>query len=407
MKSVTRIAVVDPNDSARSALKTLLLSIDTVWLEAECARYEFFADVVLQTQPDLALISLDNHPQKALDLIARIHQELPACQILALSSSQEGSLILQAIRNGAREFLNQPLKLDDFLAALDRMRHSSLSRAGEVGQTPSSQVITIAGVSGGVGCTSLAINLGCCLAQLPHRSVAVLDLDLALGDADVWLDIIPDYTIQDVTENIARLDYALLKRSLTKHECGAFLLPRPIEFEAGRAPITPEELRRVIALLKATFSRLVIDISKCFTPLDVAAMEAADHILLVTQLDLPCLRNAVRLLQYFQKHESLNAKVKLVVNRLGLEDSQISMTKALETLGREVFATIPNDYATMVEARNNGVPLITQAPRAKVTKAVQHLAALLDGGTAVDDERGGEKKARKGLFSFLGASAAR
>jgi len=408
MKNVTRLAVVDPNDAARSALKTLLLSIDTVWLEAECSRYEFFADVVVQTQPDLALVSLDNNPPKALELIARLHQELPNCQVLALSNSQEGSLILQAIRNGAREFLSQPLKLDDFLAALDRIRQISVTRSGDAGQVRGSRVITLVGASGGVGCTSLAINLGCCLAQTPGRSVAVIDLDLALGDADVWLDIIPDYTIQDVAENITRLDYALLKRSLTKHDCGAFLLPRPVELDGGTTPITPDELRRVVALLKATFSHLVIDISKSFTPLDIAAMEASDHVLLVTQLDLPCLRNAVRLMQFFQRRENLLDKVKVVVNRLGLEDSQISMAKALETLGREVFASIPNDYGTMVEARNNGVPLITQAPRAKVTKAVQQLAALLDGNEGLDsEERLEDKKPRRGIFSFLGAGAAK
>ena len=93
---------------------------------------------------------------------------------------------------------------------------------------------------GGIGCTSLAINLACCLAANPQCSVALIDLDLALGDADVWLDIIPDYTIQDVAENITRLDYALLKRSLTKHDCGLFLLAaaggngRPPADDAGR-----------------------------------------------------------------------------------------------------------------------------------------------------------------------------
>lgn len=401
MKSVTRLALVDPNDGSRSALKSLLLEIDTVWLEAECSRFEFFADVVSQSQPDIALVAIDANPVKGVELIARVHQECPKCHILVVSSSQEGSLILQAIRAGAREFLSQPLKLEDFLAALDRIRYQRQAHSGETQQSRSCQVITIAGVSGGIGCTSLAINLGCCLAQTPGRSVAVIDLDLALGDADVWLDIIPDYTIQDVADNITRLDYSLLKRSLTKHDCGAFLLPRPVELDA-RTPITPDELKRVVALLKATFSHLVIDLSKSYTPLDVAAMEMSDSILLVTQLDLPSLRNAVRLMQFFQRMDGLADKVKVVVNRLGLEENQISVTKALETIGREVFATIPNDYGTMVEARNNGVPLLTQAPRAKLTKAVMQLAQQLDGPAAEPEAPADDKKARRGLFSFLG-----
>lgn len=402
MKNVTRIALVDPLDMSRGELKTLMLGIESVWLEAECSRYEFFIDVVKQSLPDVALVSLDANPQKAIELVAKLGQEVPTCRVLVLSSSQEGSLILQAIRGGAREFLSQPLQLEDFLAALDRMRQSGGGRTGEGGEARQCQVITVAGASGGVGCTSLAINLGCCLAQTPGRSVAVIDLDLALGDADVWLDIIPEYTIQDVADNISRLDYSLLKRSLTKHDCGAFLLPRPVEMD-DRTPITPEELRRVIQLLKATFTHLVIDISKSYTPLDIAAMDSSDHVLLVTQLDLPCLRNAVRLMQYFDRHPGLGEKVKVVINRQGLEDSQISVGKALETLGREIFATIPNDYGTMVEARNNGVPLLTQSPRAKLTKALQHVAQQFDVRQDDEEERVDDKRIRRSIFSFLGS----
>ena len=238
----------------------------------------------------------------------------------------------------------------------------------------------------------------------PQNSVTIIDLDFALGDADVWLDIIPDYTIQDVAENITRLDYSLLKRSLTKHDCGAFLLPRPVQMEADTR-INPEQLRRVIALLKATFTHLVIDISKSYNALDLAAMQSSDVVLLVSQLDLPCLRNVVRLMQFFDSIDELSAKVRVVVNRLGLEDSQISLNKALETIGREVYWQIPNDYPTIIESRNNGIPLVTQAPRAKITKAIELLAKNL--GQSIDTrvEPVDEKKQRKGLFRFLSGSA--
>ncbi len=402
MKSVIRLAIVDPNDVSRHALKTLLLGIDTVWLEAECSRYDVFSEVLLQTQPDIALVALDSDQVRSIELIASIHQTHPACQILAISGHQEGSLILQAVRNGAKEFLTSPLKLEEFLSALERIRQVVNKNSGDT-TVRSSQIISVAGVSGGIGCTSLAINLGCCFAQQPGCSVAIIDLDLALGDADVWLDIIPDYTIQDVADNINRLDYALLKRSLTKHDCGAFLLPRPVEME-DNPPLGADELRRVISLLKATFTHLVIDLSKAFTPLDQAAMELSDVILIVTQLDLPSLRNAVRLIQYFKRRPGMYDKVKVVVNRMGLDDNAISLSKALETLGREIFATIPNDYATMVEARNNGVPLITQAPKARVTKSILQIVQSLDGPVEVETKPEERKPPKKGgIFSFLGS----
>ncbi len=402
MKHVIRLAIVDPKDSSRSSLKNMLLGIDTVWLDAECSSYEYFADVAMQTQPDIALISLDSNADIALDLVGRLSRDLPTCSVLVVSSSTEGALILRAMRAGAKEFLNFPLNIEDFLAALDRIRVTVGGRSGD-GHSKSSQVITIAGVSGGVGCTSLAINLACVLAQQPRNNVAIIDLDLSLGDADVWLDIIPDYTIQDVAENINRLYYALLKRSLTKHDCGAFLLPRPVHMEV-RPPFTPDELRRVIALLKATFTHLVIDVSKSFNALDIAAMEASDSILLVTQLDLPCLRNVVRVLQFFDQQETLAEKIKVVVNRLGLQDTQISLSKALETIGRQVYWQIPNDYGTMVESRNNGVPLLTYAPKARLTKEIERLATALDTGAAADKPISvDEQKPKKRLFSFLGS----
>jgi len=150
MKSVIRLAIVDPDDHSRSTLKHLLLGIDTVWLEAECSSYEHFAEVALQTQPDIALISLDANPEEGLELVARVAADVPACAALVISSSQEGSLILQAMRNGAREFLSFPLNLEDFLAAMDRIQHSTGARAGDA-PSKASQVITVTGVGGGVG----------------------------------------------------------------------------------------------------------------------------------------------------------------------------------------------------------------------------------------------------------------
>ena len=394
MNNVVRLAIADPQDASRNTIKNLLLGIESVWLEAECSRYEFFSDIITQTQPDIALISLDANPDLALATVAEVRQEFPECQIFAISSSQEGSLILQAMRNGAKEFLNAPLNLDDFMAALDRTQNVS---GGRDGRSKSTSVVTIVGASGGVGCTSLAVNLGCALASNDANSVAIIDLDLALGDADVWLDIIPDYTILDVAENINRLDFSMLKRSLTQHACGAFLLPRPVHMDQHQ-PLSSDELRRVIGLLKATFSHLIIDVSKSYSSLDIAALELADQIFVVTQLDLPCLRNVVRINQFLDEHE-LGDKVRIVVNRVGLSDTQISLNKALDTIGREVFWQIPNDYAAIIESRNNGVPLQTESPKAKITKTINQLAEKLDDALKTGDLGGGDGK--KGFFGFL------
>ena len=385
MSNVLRLAIVDPSDPTREALKAMLLGMEMIWLEAECSRYEFFGDVVAQTNPDIGLVALDSNPEKALDLVAKLNEGAPDCHILVVSSSTDGSLILRAMRAGAKEFLTQPLRIDDLLGALSRI---SSRRFGKGDSKPrSTSVIAVCGATGGVGSTSLAVNLGCILARDERNSVALLDLDLCLGDADVFLDTIADYTLVDVAQNVTRLDFTLLKRSLTKHSSGLFLLPRPIQMEDASL-ITPDDMQRVIGLLKATFTHLVLDLSKSYSAIDMVALQMAEHILLVTQLDLPCLRNVVRLMLSFNAMEGVSEKVKIICNRVGLENGQISLKKAQETMGREIFWQLPNDYRTMIEVRNNGVPLIEQAPKAAITQAVVDLANALSGETAPADAAG-------------------
>jgi pilus assembly protein CpaE len=355
----------------------MLLGMDMIWLEAECSRYEFFADVVAQTNPDIGLVAIDNDPEKSLELVERLSTSSPDCAILVVSSSSDGNLILQALRAGAKEFLTHPLRIDDLLAALGRIGERRFGRSGEK-RMRGSQVIAVAGAIGGVGTTSLATNLGCILAQDAENAVALIDLDLCLGDADVFLDAIPDYTLVDVAQNVTRLDFTLLKRSLTKHSSGLYLLPRPVQLE-DVALISSDDLQRVIGLMKATFTHLVLDLSKGYTALDLVALEMADQILLVTQLDLPCLRNVVRLMMSFGNMNELAAKVKIIVNRVGLDSGQITLKKAEETIGKDIYWQLPNDYRTMIDARNNGVPLIESAPKAAVTQSVVALSKLLAG----------------------------
>ena len=395
MANVLRIAIVDPNDATRESLKTVLLGLDTVWLEAECSRYEFFADVVEQTKPDIGLIALDADSEKAITLVAEVAAKSPDCMLLVTSASTDGRLILESMRSGAKEFLTEPLKEEDLAAALQRVNRQ---QAGSTAQASvGCKVIAVGGATGGVGTSSIAVNLACSLATDGSNSVVLIDLDLALGDADVFLDTIPEYTLADVAQNIARLDLTLLKKSLTRHSSGVHLLPRPVQLEDGRL-ITPESLQRVVGLLKTSFSHIVFDLSKSYGLLDMEAIYLADDVLMVTQLDLPCLRNVVRLMMTFDEDASLREKVKIIVNRGGQDSGQISLKKAQGTINRDIYWQVPNDYRVMVEVRNNGVPLVEHAPKAGITVSINQLAAALCGkleDETVDAE--GESKSRRWL----------
>ncbi len=388
MSNVLRLAIVDPNDTARESLKATLLGMDMVWLEAECSRYEFFTDVVRQTNPDIGFIGLDKDPERALELVERLRESAPECSVLVASQSTDGNLILRAMRAGVKEFLTQPIQIQDLVAALERINRQ---RHGDSDvRSSGTRVIAVAGATGGVGSTSVAVNLACDLASEERNSVVLVDLDLCLGDADVCLDAIPDYTLVDVAQNVGRLDFTLLKRSLTKHSSGLYLLPRPVQLEDTKL-ITPDDLRRALGLLKATFTHMIIDASKGYSELDMAAFEMATDVLLVTQLDLPCLRNVVRLMMSFGEIDGLKEKVKVIVNRVGLSNNHISLKKARETIGTDIYWQLPNDYRVMVDVRNNGVPLLEQAPKAPITQSIGMLADALTGKeTATGTDESGQ-----------------
>jgi pilus assembly protein CpaE len=296
--------------------------------------------------------------------------------------------------------LTQPVVLEDLLKALQRLQQHRGNRDGSApsGNTKTeSMVVAVLGSRGGIGCTSLAVNLGCTLAENKENSVALIDLDMALGDTDVALDLMPVYTLADVAMNIERLDMTFLKRSLIQHSTGLSLLPHPVQMgDVGL--IHEDHLQRVIGLLRASYTHLLLDLSKRFTPMDWTALRTADVILLMAQLELTSLRNVVRMMLTIGAEEGLSDKVQIVINRVGCDffDGAIGMKKAEETIGKPVFWQLPNDPKAMMSSRNAGVPLLQHAPRSKIQQSIASLADTLCGkGVAEDD-----KKKRSGFFSF-------
>src|SRR6266481_7965559 len=174
MRDVQRVVLVDPSDATREPLRNLMLGVESVWLEAECSRYEFFFDVVAQSNPDVAVVALDADPNKALQLISQLSIDRPELGILAVSAKGDGQLILQALRGGAHEFLTAPVVLEELLQAMQRLQHKHGAREGGSSNgvaKVNSLVVAVLGSRGGAGATSLAVNLGCSMAADKHRSV--------------------------------------------------------------------------------------------------------------------------------------------------------------------------------------------------------------------------------------------
>ena len=127
MSNALRISICDPNDSTRDDLKKYLVGMDRIWLEADCSRYEFFSEIVEQTNPDVAIVDIDSDEPRALQLIEEVVKKFTNCRVIAVSSRTEGQLILNTMRAGARECLNSPVSIEELVNALDRVSADSES----------------------------------------------------------------------------------------------------------------------------------------------------------------------------------------------------------------------------------------------------------------------------------------
>jgi pilus assembly protein CpaE len=400
-----RVAIVDPTESTRESLRTLLLGVDFVWLEAECARYEYFYDVIQTSLPDLAIVALDGDKVKALNMIGQISAENSKLPILTISHDHQA--LLMSLQKGAKYFLTHPVTLEDMLAALRR----ALGEAGGSGeqslgsntrQTGASSVIAVLGSRGGVGTTTLSVNLAATLAADPNHAAALIDLDLALGDADIALEVngFENISIADLARNIERLDMNFLRRAMARHEpSGLSILRHPLEI-AEVGGIHEGHVERILNLLKISYTHLVLDLSKSLLPTDLMALRMADLILLTAQLELSSLRNVVRLIHCLGGEENLADKVRVVINRQGADavEEGISLKKAEEVIGKPIFWQIPNDPKAVIGARVAGHPLVKHAPKSRVQQSIQGLAQALYGKpvTTPSDARG--SKGGWGIF---------
>ncbi len=393
MKDVIRIVLVDPNEESRDALQRLLRTIGTIWVAEVFNTYEGAAHGIAAIAPDLTVVALDHDPGRAVDLIGSLAQAEPPAIVLPTSRSSDSALILRAIRAGAREFLTLPAEPAEVLEIINRLLRGRAETSKAADHGP--QIISVTGAAGGVGATSVAVNLAASLAAAKERETILLDFDLVFGAVDADLDIVPDNTLYTVLQNFERLDQTLLKRSMTRHPSGLYVLPHPTAIEEA-AKIDPETLNRLLGLLKAAFSTVVIDTSKGLQSSDFVAFEMSDVILVVVQLDLTCLRNSARLIGLFQQFDGLAERVKLVVNRAGSIDSEISLKKAEETLKMPISWQIPNATKILQAARIQGVPIGEIAKGSRPHQVFLEMARALRPVPEVLPV-----KPRKGLFAAL------
>ncbi len=312
--------------------------------------------------PDLFVVDIRGDASSGMASIERLRAAHEGVPIFAIAAVAESDLILQAMRAGANEFFpynpggvtQASRTMEESFNGAVRRTAARREAAGASGKQPSVTLVFL-GAKGGAGTTTVSVNCAVELARLTKRPTIVVDLKPCLGEVALFLGVRPRFTVLDAIENLHRLDKDFLKELVTKHKSGLDILAgseqfdRPNAHDAGAI----EELLRALAKL---YDHIVVDAGNTINACAVAALYAAETVFLVTNPDVPSIRNAQRLVDRVRQLGAGSERVKVLLNRAS--DQHLIAPKQIETaLGLGIHHTFSSDYRTVSEALNSGVPL--------------------------------------------------
>jgi len=385
MAQDVRFIILNSDDEFGAEARDLLLGLNGVKIVAEVDEPALLGQAVKQFPVDIVLVNLDPSPESVLHIVGDVVAANPQTAVFASSESTDGPLILKAMRLGIKEFLPKPLD--------DRAMQEAIAKVAShrVEEATQGKLITIMGAAGGVGATMLTTNLAVELATSGGGNVTAVDLDYRYGQVATLLDVEPTYTLADLSGSPEELEPSVMARALATHDSGVKVLARPNRF-AEADNITAAACMGVFTTLLQMNEYVVADGPTRFDPGAKSLLALSDWNLLIVQTLVPCVRNGLRILEWMRESGHNLDRTKLICNRVGRESGHLTVKNVSETLGLKVFASIPDDWATVSGAINLGEPLRDHGPKSKSRMAIEEIARRLHDpdGESLDDE--GQKK---------------
>lgn len=333
----------------------------------------------------VAIVDLEEAVEPALAAMEELSKRASQVRVIALASRKDPDLILRAMRAGAREFV---LLDDELVAVVDE-----LLRQTATGQA-TGRILAVFPAKGGIGATFIATNFAGLLATA-GRSVVLVDLDLELGDVLVTLDMAGQAPLSEVVQSIPRLDKELLGACLARHRSGLQILSQTDRWEESAA-VTPAKVGSLLAFLARFYDYVVLDGLRGFDELAVAALDACQRVVLVTEQSVPAVKNTQRCLEVFRRLRYAEDKVAVVINRFQ-KSAPIDPVSLVDSLGAPIAARIANDYRTVMTAINRGLLVQELKPRSRLARDLRSLTVTVAGV---------EQPKRRGVFRKLFGGAA-
>jgi pilus assembly protein CpaE len=336
---------------------------------------------------------------------------VPTAAVVMMSVQGEADYLRRSMLAGAREFLVKPFSSDELTASIrqvyvrerekqGRMALPAMDARPAASSRGPGQVVAVFSPKGGVGRTTIAVNLAVAAASEPDRDVVLVDGSFQFGDVGVLLNLNPkNKSIADLVPELEAGEPESLDTFVITHSTGLKVLLAPPSPEMAEL-ITPPTVRRMLDVLRATNDLVIVDCASAFSDATLAVLDTADIILTVLTLEITSIKNMRLFLEVADQLGYPADKIQLALNRadsaLGIRVADVE-----HSIGRKVNHTVVSDGRSVVYALNRGVPFFVSNREAQVSQDVLRLArALLGASESAADDPSRKTAPKKSLFAW-------
>ena len=346
MENLSSVFILDKNEQSRNITKSFIEGLEFIENIEVFDNYKQGYEAIKNSQNPIVIMDISEEFAELNEIADNI--KLCTSKIIITSLDYSTNTIIKALRWGAKEFLPKPILKDDLIRVLTML--NSVSTESDSSQ---SKIISVYSNKGGIGKTTIAVNLAAELARVTKDKVALIDLNLQLGDISTFLNLNPPFDVNYVMRKLVDKSEDILIKGFEKYkDTSLYILADPSYIEQSES-ITPAMVTTLFAALKKIFSYIVIDMSSSIDPISLKILDSSDWILFTTIVNIPAIRNAQRCLNLFRSRKYPKDKVKIIINRY-MDNDEINLEDIENTLGETIYWKIPNNYFTIMEAINKG-----------------------------------------------------
>jgi pilus assembly protein CpaE len=342
--------------------------------------------------PDVVFLDLARDPDPFFAFASQLRRIKPGVRLIACSAAvpPQPNLLLEAMRSGVQDFLGKPVQAESLKDLLLRMREDLNTK-----DFPSQdKLIVVMGAKGGVGATTVAVNLGVQLSTFARKRTVLLDFARPLGNVHLLLDMHPKFGVRDAVEGLERLDSHFLAGLLTKHKTKLEVLGGTSQPEEWQS-IDVNLLDRVVNVAQNSFDIVLLDMGSQFSTEWGPILRSARMILIVSEANVPSLWTLERRLLALKGFGISQDRARIIINRWHKGDDEV-LKSVQKEINRPIFASLPNDFRKASQSVNLGTPLMENHNNI-LSSRYRQIAGQLVGIDAVVEEK---KSPLSGLFSF-------